>query len=411
MMDKFRNTHIPMVRIFGIVFLILATSMLIFGCMKNAKTSCSVVMHGYIPVRRECPTNDTPFAEGSWREFRPFRVFFPAGAEIESCCLDYEFGRITIDIPGTGHCASLVVLADGRVDIDSMLEYYRSFSGCDEHCVPLTNSGNGNRLGEIRYTENNYPDRRLLMERRGLPGSEMTLDFFCEMDSGVKLFGTYTDCDIADSSCEWLWRFFRSIKVDIKCYDAFNCLAKGTITGADIHATKKIQWNELSQDIGPFEWNEFRQFRVFMPCGVKVECCCDEEDHFVFDMLDENHYVTGCCMDYEESEIDRRLELYSYSSNDLDGSIALKEKEKIYIALLFREMAGIDWYMEKKSHDRRLLIEHRHQSELYEGILCCCEFKEGHSVLFKVRGSGQIDHENLEYIIKICEGFNYEEMH
>ena len=69
-----------------------------------------------------------------------------------------------------------------------------------------------------------------------------------------------------------------------------------------------------------------------------------------------------------------------------------------------------DWYMEKKCADRRLLIEHRHQREGLEGLLCCCEFYEGPCVIFKIRGNGAIDSEDLEFFMKICQEFKYEKV-
>ena len=397
-------------------FTILTVNLLWCGCLEHEDTNrfheqCnrSEGPCGFVPERRACPTNDTPFADGTWREFRPFRVFLPIGVEVESCCLSLELGRMNMVVPGTSLHATMVVSGNSGDDIDSMIEYSQSFSS-DEQSVQRANVPGINSQSIVWYMEKKYPDRRILMELRGSSASGMRLRGYCELKTGVSLFAVRSEDDVAYPTCELLWRLLRSIKVEIKCRDAFNCLRTEAPGASHIPATRKLQWKEVNLDIGDFEWKSFRQFRVFLPSNVNVECCCIDEEDFVFDMPDKSHYVTAYGIDLEDDEIDKKLELYSYSSADLDGSIPLEEKEKIHIALVLREVAGIDWYMERKCRDRRLLIEHRHQSETCEGVLCCCEFDEGPCVYFKIRGSGAIDRENLEYFMKVCEEFRYEEI-
>ena len=398
-------------------FSVLTANLLLCGCLKHENPNRSYVQASrsmrtcdYAPERRACPTNDTPFADGSWREFRPFRVFLPTGVEVKGCCLAFEFGRLDLIVPGTDLHVGIVVSGEGREDINPILEYYQSFRGCDKRIGEGANARVKNSQGVVWYMEKKYSDRRLLMDVHGYSRSCMETRCWCELDTGVSLFAVYPAGDIEDLNCEWLWRLFRSIKVEIKCRDAFNCLRTEASAISHIPATRKLQWNDVNPDIGAFEWRSFRQFRVFLPSNVSVECCCIDEEDFVFDLPDKCHYVTAYGIDMEDSEIEKKLDLYAYSMSDLNGGISVKEKEKIQIALAFREMAGIDWYMEKKCTDRRLLVEHRHQSETCEGVLCCCEFDEGPCVYFKIRGSGAIDRENLEYFMKVCEEFKYEEI-
>ena len=395
-----------------VVFFILADSLLLCGCMKHAQLNISDISKevcDFKPKRRECFAADTAFPEGAWREIRPFRVFLPVDAEIEGCCLDFEFGRIDIAVPNTRLCAATVVMRACNDDISSMLEYYQSFSS-DGRSGRSVKARKKNSQGVVWYMEKKYADRRILMELRGAFSNEMKLSCWCELDSGISLRAILSGCAIADSACEWLWRLLRGIKIEIKCRDAFNCLRTKAPFISNIPTTRKLQWNDANPDIGTYEWTSFRSFRVFLPSKLKVECCGVGDEHFVFDLPDKSHYVTAYSIDLEDGEIDRKLEFYSYSMADLNDGIPSEEKEKIHIALVFREMAGIDWYMEKKCADRRLLIEHRHQREGLEGLLCCCEFYEGPCVIFKIRGNGAIDSEDLEFFMKICQEFKYEKV-
>ena len=61
------------------------------------------------------------------------------------------------------------------------------------------------------------------------------------------------------------------------------------------------------------------------------------------------------------------------------------------------------WYVEKKFSDRRLVIEHRMQGEQCEGLTCYCEFAEGATFRFSVRGSGAIRDEEIDYFLKLCK--------
>ena len=70
---------------------------------------------------------------------------------------------------------------------------------------------------------------------------------------------------------------------------------------------------------------------------------------------------------------------------------------------LWRRTSGADWFIDKKFSDRRLVIEHRMQGEQCEGLTCYCEFAEGATFRFSVRGSGAIRDEEIDYFLKLCK--------
>jgi len=378
---------------------LLAAGMLICGCLRHVEPARPEGVRGSAPERRDCPANDTPFAEVSWLEFRPFRMLMPTNVEVDCCCECLDFGRVDMMVPGVSLWASIVVLGASGGEISAMLEEYQLIAETQKK----------SRNGVVWYMERQYPDRRLLMDMQGSSLVGWKLRCCCEIDSGECLMvQVESDAEFAATTCEWIWRLCRSLKIDIKCFDTFSCLKRPDQPDSNVFATRKLPWGDGGLDSEDFEWKQIRCFRIYLPSKVNVEHCCVDHDSFVFDMPYSSHYVTVCCSDEGSDDIDDKIDFYSYSSADLNGDLSLDIKRKILISIALREMAGIDYYMEKRFSDRRLLVEHRHQSIDREGVACYCEFYGGPHVSFRVRGSGVVDRKDFEWILMVCRNFKIE---
>ena len=155
-------------------------------------------------------------------------------------------------------------------------------------------------------------------------------------------------------------------------------------------------------DIGAVEWKTFEQYSVYLPTDVEVECCSLDVYEFVFDLPGKHHYVTICAYEEDSDALDDEVEFLRLNEVPR-SSTAAGEKVKWSCANKFRQWTGIDWFIDKRLSDRRLVVEHRHQSEGCEGVSCYCELDGGPVVVLYVRGSGAISCDEIDYFLQVCK--------
>lgn len=378
---------------------------------------------------RECPTNDAPYAEMTWKEFRPFRVMVPSGMEVKCC--HQEEGRMLMMVPDIENPVCARVYLDKSEDIiDGLIECYRTVA-CDSK----------KHTNVDWYSEAKYQDRRMLMDSTVF-SDEVSVQCVCELDSGERLlFWTRSTPAVADSASENLWRVCRNIKFANKCLDAFNCMESdtpyvvtrewiwevcsnltiedklldkfggGKFDAASVSngcALTKQEWEDPVADLGVFEWKSFEQYSVYLPADVEVECCCLDVYEFVFDLPGKHHYVTICAHEEDSDVLDDEVEFLRLNEVPR-SSAAAGEKVKWSYDNKFRQWTGIDWFIDKRLSDRRLVVEHRHQSEECEGVSCYCEFDEGPVLVLYVRGSGAISCDEIDYFLQVCKKIEVKE--
>ncbi len=372
---------------FVVGLFVAVVELLCFGCVRQTASIAPDDMCVCEPRRRECPTNDTPFVEMSWREFRPFCVFVPSDIEMECCCVE-DGCRMMLTVPGMDILVKVCVLESNLNDIDLALVLRR---------LPWRNPLDW-------HMEKRYSDRRLLMCYDVSSSSEAKLYCYCEFDSGECLFFMipYLEQGNADYVSAWLWRLCRSLKFEVKCRDAFNCMKAESPINQNVPAVAKIKWDRIAPDLGTFEWRSFRWFELFVPSDVKVDYCTISGNDFVFDLPGERHYVTIVIYGELDDFIADQDEFCSYSGDMLSGKLPPDEKEKVRLALGQRQRIGLDWYMNEEFPDRRLLVVHRNQREGCEGVACYCEYEDGVCVEFCIRGSGPISKDEIDYFLQIC---------
>ncbi len=254
------------------------------------------------------------------------------------------------------------------------------------------------------YVEKKFQDRRMLMESIGSQSGRRTLQCHCELESGDCLqFLVRLPSEVEDQTCEQLWRLCRNFKFENKCLDAFNCSSAASSPSADIRPLPRLEWKEPGLDLGVCEWKSFPHYQVFMPSRIDFGCCELYDDHFVFDLPGDRHYVTVDCLGKNRDELDNCVERYACSGTALKDETSPKERMEMLEALAWRRTSGADWYIDKTFSDRRLVVEHRRQGEQCEGLACYCEFAEGETCLFSVRGSGVISDEEIDYFLQLCK--------
>lgn len=399
---------------------VFAIGLALCGCIGLEEPVGADGSRGELPVLRECPTNDAPYAEMTWKEFRPFRVMVPSGVEVK-CCHQDE-GRMLMMVPGMENPVCAGVCLDRNEDIIDVL------SKIHRAVVKKYNFVDW-------YTEAKYQDRKMLMDASFCQG-DVGLRCVCELDSGERLqFLTQSTPAAADSTSENLWRMCRNIKFANKCLDAFNCMESDTtyvgtrkclwefcigrkvedkevdkLEGWEFDvssvsngcALTKREWEDPAADLGALEWKSFEQYSVYLPAGVEVESCSIDVDEFVFDLPGKHHYVTICAYEEDSDALDDDVEFLRLNEVPR-SSTAAGEKVKWSCANKFRQWTGIDWFIDKRLSDRRLVVEHRHQSEECEGVSCYCELDGGPVVVLYVRGSGAISCDEIDYFLQVCK--------
>lgn len=377
----------------GLLFLVAV--LFVSGCKTQESVDSSDGVRVCRMERRECHFDDAPYAEMSWKEFRPFRVLVPYGVEVKCCCMDE--GRMAMSVPGVA-APVIVCVLDRSSDSIGLLIKLHQLAADDSRVRGMLPACDG------WYVEKKFHDRRMLMELIGSQSGRRTLQCHCELKSGDCLqFLVRLPSEVEDQTCEQLWRLCRNFKFENKCLDAFNCSSATSSPSADIRPLPRLEWKETGLDLGVCEWKLLRQFQVFMPSSVDVGCCEMDYEHFVFDLPGKRHYVTVDCLGEDSDEIGNQVELYTWSSAALKGEKSQEERMKIQEALAWRRTSGADWFIDKKFSDRRLVIEHRMQGEQCEGLTCYCEFAEGATFRFSVRGSGAIRDEEIDYFLKLCK--------
>ena len=388
MMRPKKSVGKDMKNCFGIFLFVVGLTLC--GCVGLEEPSCADGGRTGLPVLRECPTNDAPYAEMTWKEFRPFRVMVPPEVEVK-CCHQGE-GQMVLMVPGMENPLHARIYLDKTMDIiDVLCESYRT-----------ADHDSKKQLNVDWYTEAKYQDRRMLMSS-SVCSDEVELQCVCEFDSGERLrFLTRSTLDAANSASVFLWRMCRNIKFENKCLDAFNCMESDTsyvvtrewiwevccnlkiedkrldnLDGKKFEvasvsngcALAKREWEDPVADLGEFEWKSFEQYSLFLPANIEVECCGVDVDEFIFDLPGKHHYVTICAYGEDSDALDDQVGFLK-SSEAPQSSVAAGEKVKCYYANKLRQWMGIDWYIDKRFSDRRLVVEHRHQSKECEGVSC-----------------------------------------
>lgn len=408
---------------------VFAIGLALCGCIGLEEPAGADGSRGELPVLRECPTNDALYAEMTWKEFRPFRVMVPSGVEVKCC--HQEEGRMLMMVPDIENPVCARVYLDKSEDIiDGLIECYRTVA-CDSK----------KHTNVDWYSEAKYQDRRMLMDSTVF-SDEVSVQCVCELDSGERLlFWTRSTPAVADSASENLWRVCRNIKFANKCLDAFNCMESdtpyvvtrewiwevcsnltiedklldkfggGKFDAASVSngcALTKQEWEDPVADLGVFEWKSFEQYSVYLPADVEVECCSLDVYEFVFDLPGKHHYVTICAHEEDSDVLDDEVEFLRLNEVPR-SSAAAGEKVKWSYANKFRQWTGIDWFIDKRLSDRRLVVEHRHQSEECEGVSCYCELDGGPVVVLYVRGSGAISCDEIDYFLQVCKKIEVKE--
>ena len=408
---------------------VFAIGLALCGCIGLEEPAGADGSRGELPVLRECPTNDALYAEMTWKEFRPFRVMVPSGVEVKCC--HQEEGRMLMMVPDIENPVCARVYLDKSEDIiDGLIECYRTVA-CDSK----------KHTNVDWYSEAKYQDRRMLMDSTVF-SDEVSVQCVCELDSGERLlFWTRSTPAVADSASENLWRVCRNIKFANKCLDAFNCMESdtpyvvtrewiwevcsnltiedklldkfggGKFDAASVSngcALTKQEWEDPVADLGVFEWKSFEQYSVYLPADVEVECCSLDVYEFVFDLPGKHHYVTICAHEEDSDVLDDEVEFLRLNEVPR-SSAAAGEKVKWSYANKFRQWTGIDWFIDKRLSDRRLVVEHRHQSEECEGVSCYCELDGGPVAVLYVRGSGAISCDEIDYFLQVCKKIEVKE--
>lgn len=376
-------------------FFVLVVVLLVSGCRMQERAEPSDGARVCRMRQRECTTNDAPYAEMTWKAFRPFSVSVPPDIEVKCCCMDE--GQMEMVVPGIAIPVVVRVLDRFSDAISGLIEYYRSPPG-DAKGI------DGRFDDDDWFMEKKYSDRRMMMDLRVSSSDERLLRCFCELDSGERLlFLADLSSKVDDSTCEQIWRLCHNFKFKNNCLDAFNCNVNASLLVADVPPLARLAWKESELDIGECEWKSLRQIQVFAPSSVGIESCGIDDEHFVFDLPGKRHYVTACYFGEDPGMIDEQLAIYIWSSTALKGVKSSDERLKMQYVLRLRQLAGIDWYMDNQFADRRLVVEHRRQSEECEGLACYCIFAEGLSMRFRVRGGGVISDSEIDYFLRLCK--------
>ena len=376
---------------------LFSASLILSGCKTQMGLGSSGEVAARYAEQRVCTYNDAPYAVMNWREFRPFRVWIPSGVEPKCCYLDD--GLMEVLMPDTDIPVMMRVLDKSAGEIEGLIAYYQSDFNKG------TDFRNECRRDDVWYMEKSYSDRRMLMDMSVSPFDERTLRCFCELDSGDSLlFFADVASNAVDSVCEYVWRLARNMKYENKCVDAFNCTHLMPRV-ADMRPPEKLQWRETGSDIGRWEWKSLRGLQVFLPATLDVIRCGIDEKDFIFDLLENRHYVVAEILDYDSDVIDNQVAFYTFSDDMMKEARSSDERLKMKYMITLRQLSGVDWFIYEDFSDRRLVIEHRQRSENCEGMVCYCELPDGLCMKFKVRGSGAISDAELDCLLQICKSF------
>lgn len=395
-------------RKFWIVSLLICFAL---GCCTQHLTSGGVQFDDEsLPVRKECEFQESQINSLEKMIFRPFEVYMPTNvANVDCCCLGD--GSLFFDTPDAELCVIMFPLCyDDRV-INDKIELYakvqrgsrRSISSDEDMEMCELKRLCGNVRHEWWYMVKEYQDRRILMEHFKKSSGENVLYCYCELTDGVSTkFVMNSNNTIDMTVCKWLWQLCQVFQIKVKYIDSNkrydplqrferisqlrrNC----TFTGGE------------SQE---FEWKHVGSANLYSFSNANVgQCHVHGQDHYVLDLPNTEHYVT--IQDDVQDVIDNKIELYGYLEMVRNTDTISNLTDMVQCAVVLGRQLGIDWYIEERCLDRRLLIEHSCDFIGVERLKCYCAFADGRCILFEMRGVSAIDNDAVQCFWSLCRKF------
>lgn len=177
------------------------------------------------------------------------------------------------------------------------------------------------------------------------------------------------------------------------CGCADNAIAEPS-AGVRIRRMKQRECLTNDAPCSVMVWKEFRPFRVSVPLGVEVKCCCVDDGRLELSIPGVVASVTACVLDRSVDVIGGLIESYQVIANGPAGEIG--------------RLADDGWYMEKKFQDRRMLMDVRTSSSGERTLRCFCDLDSGALLLFLVDLPSEVDDSIFEQLWGICRDFKFE---